>query len=258
MLNFVFKRLIFRVQESAFLGLNELKIKRADVAYLHSNDTERKNIPKGGIIQQQYTLVTDLSHSEEELLSYIKKNCRYEIRRSEREGALATVKSGKDISDSAISRFENTYNKMFKNKGMSGYSFNRELVLAARNAGFLVISYCTNSKGENEVFHAYLCDGRNCILMYSASPLWSDKEKDRAKQIGMMNKYLHWKDILYFKKEGYSVYEWGGITNPDKPNGIDKFKMEYGGKVVRYNNYVVPKTILGYVYSYLVRRKSHE
>ena len=258
MLSFIFKRRIFRIQETVFCGLNDLKINNADVAYLHSNDTGEKKIPKGAIIQLQYTLVTKLEQSEEELLSFIKKNCKYEIRRSERENSVEEIKYGEKIDDDIIIRFEKTYNKMFETKGLSGYAFNRELIEEARKTNTLVVSCCTNAEGDNELFHAYLCDGENCILIYSASPLWDDDEKEKAKQIGMMNKYLHWKDILFFKEKGYKVYEWGGISSPDEPNGIDRFKMEFGGEVVQFNNYIIPKTPLGYIYTYLVRRKKYE
>ena len=82
--------------------------------------------------------------------------------------------------------------------------------------------------------------------------------EDKANEIGRMNKYLHWKDIQYFKNNGFSRYEWGGITDPDKPNGIDKFKMEFGGRVIQCNNYIIPISLFGRVYTYLVRRRSSE
>ena len=257
MLSFVFRRKIFRIQETAFCSLDELRIKNADVAYLHSNESGKRDTSKGSIMQNQYTLATALSQSEDELLASIKKNCKYEIRRSEKEGAVDNIYCGSEIPDDVISRFEKTYNQMFATKGLAGYTFNRDLVMEAKKANSLVVSCCTNIDGENEVFHAYLGDGVNCVLMYSASPLWNDNEKDKAKQIGMMNKYLHWRDIVYFKKNGYRVYEWGGISNPEQPNGIDKFKMEFGGKIVQYNNYIIPKTPLGYLYTYLVRRRNN-
>lgn len=68
-----------------------------------------------------------------------------------------------------------------------------------------------------------------------------------------MNKYLHWKDILSFKERGYSRYEWGGITDVENPNGIDRFKMEFGGEVQIYYNYIVANSLKGRLYLYLLK-----
>lgn len=260
MVDFTFKRKAVRIRECAFCGINEIGNSKADVVYLHSTDSGEKDVSKSIILQKQYTLLTDLKYSEEELLENIKKNCKYEIRRSEREEAQVHFFEKKQLCENSeiIKRFETAYNQMFGEKGLSGYRFNRKLVEKAIESNSILISSCTNINGDNEVFHAYLHDNDSCVLMYSASPLWGKNNKDKANEIGRMNKYLHWKDIQYFKNNGFSRYEWGGITDPDKPNGIDKFKMEFGGRVIQCNNYIIPISLFGRVYTYLVRRRSSE
>ena len=54
--------------------------------------------------------------------------------------------------------------------------------------------------------------------------------------IGRANKYLHWNDWLLLKKMGIVEYDWGGIASYDNPNGIDKFKMSFGGEYRKYYN----------------------
>jgi len=260
MVDFIFKRKVFRIRECTFCGIREIGKSKADVVYLHSSDSGEMDVSKSTILQKQYSLLTDLKCSEEDLLAKIKKNCKYEIRRSEREEAQVKFYEKQQLcrNPEIIKKFETTYNQMFGEKGLSGYKFNCALVNKAIESNSLLITSCTNVNGDNEVFHAYLRDSDSCVLMYSASPLWGKEEKDKANEIGRMNKYLHWKDIQYFKNNGLSRYEWGGITDPNEPNGIDKFKMEFGGDVVQYNNYIIPVTLLGRVYTYLVRRRSCE
>ena len=61
--------------------------------------------------------------------------------------------------------------------------------------------------------------------------------------------------MLWFKENGYSRYEWGGISNPNEPNGIDRFKSEFGGDVVCYANYIIPCSLRGKIYVSLVKRR---
>ena len=260
MVDFIFRRKVFRIRECAFCGIEEIGNSKADVVYLHSSDSGEMDVSKGTILQKQYTLLTDLKYSEEEILANIKKNCKYEIRRSEREEVQVHFYEKQQICENMeiIKKFETTYNQMFDKKRLSGYRFNLELVEKAIEMNSILISSCTNASGDNEVFHAYLRDNESCVLMYSASPLWGNEDKDKANEIGRMNKYLHWKDIQYFKNNGLSRYEWGGISDPKEPNGIDRFKMEFGGEVAQYNNYIIPVSIIGRVYTYLVRRKIGE
>ena len=50
--------------------------------------------------------------------------------------------------------------------------------------------------------------------------------------VGRANKYLHWNDWLLLKEMGVKEYDWCRIASYDEPNGIDRFKMSFGG---RYN-----------------------
>lgn len=77
-----------------------------------------KDVSKSIILQKQYTLLTDLKYSEEELLANIKKNCKYEIRRSEREEAQVHFFEKKQLCENSeiIKRFETAYNQMFGEK----------------------------------------------------------------------------------------------------------------------------------------------
>lgn len=44
---------------------------------------------------------------------------------------------------------------------------------------------------------------------------------------------------------GITQYDWGGIANPEEPNGIDQFKMGFGGEAASYYNVIIGVSLLG-------------
>lgn len=260
MVDFIFKRSIFSIREMAFGKYSDTSGKKCDVVYMHSNDTEDlSNNSSSCFSEKQYTLENDLTLSEEDICLLFRKTYRNEMRRAEKDAATVDFfDRNSDNINQLINSFEETYNSMFDSKNMSN-RFNRAIVEAGIKAGQLLISVCESNDKRLKVFHAYLYDKKRTVLMYSASPLWEDGDKDAANQIGRMNKYLHWMDMKYFKNKGCEVYEWGGINDVESPNGIAKFKMGFGGDVRTYYNYTVARSLLGRLYVYLVKRKTkHE
>jgi len=261
MIEFNYKRSIFNICEMAFGTFKDIFDAKSDVVYMHSNDTQSL-APNNSkiIIQKQYTLVNFLLAEESDLLSKINKNYQYEIRRSEKEGVQVKIYGFQQLNESSIilDKFQKVYNSMFQFKKLKN-KFNRNLVDAGLKSGNLLVSIGTAANDPScTVFHAYLIDGVNSVLLYSASQLWSNKsDKGKANLIGRINKYLHWNDMLWFKRHQYQRYEWGGISNSSNPNGIDRFKLEFGGKMCSYYNYVVPLTPLGYIYTTLVKNRSN-
>lgn len=193
------------------------------------------------MIQEQYSLMTNLWEEEEELFKKIRKNFRYEIRRIEKEAITIRVFSSKEMEkeNALLHSFADTYNQMYADKGIKA-TFNLPLINAyiKNNALLFTVAYYNQ---EPLVFHSYIIDGHQCRFFYSTSPFRAEKEL--ANEIGRMNKALHWHDILWFKKNGYDIYDWGGITNPIEPDGIDNFKLGFGGKLVTYYNIVYGKNI---------------
>lgn len=254
MVNFVFKRSIFRIKEIAFCSYKDINRKNCDVINLHSNDdVDDSNDGLECVVKKQYTLENNLLLTEEEIWMLFRKTYRNEIRRVEKEEAVVNYYDNNDKA--VLDKFENTYNNMFNSKNINN-KFNRRLVEGGISEGQIIISCCkSNDEDGIEVFHAYLYDNKKTVLMYSASPLWEDGDKDIANKIGRMNKYLHWMDLKYFKKIGCEIYEWGGINSVENPNGIAKFKLGFGGTVKVYYNYVIACSLIGKLYVYLVKRK---
>jgi lipid II:glycine glycyltransferase (peptidoglycan interpeptide bridge formation enzyme) len=70
----------------------------------------------------------------------------------------------------------------------------------------------------------------------------------------MLNRYLHWSEIGRYRAEGIETYDLGGIG--DGSNSIARFKLSFGGAVVREYNYVLasPLAAAGYRVKALIER----
>ena len=81
------------------------------------------------------------------------------------------------------------------------------------------------------------------MLNYSVSNFRMDPSKRNL--AGRMNKLLHIKDMDWFRERNYTLYDWGNISSSQNPNGIDIFKMSFGGDVVTVYNSFVGNSFLG-------------
>jgi lipid II:glycine glycyltransferase (peptidoglycan interpeptide bridge formation enzyme) len=99
--------------------------------------------------------------------------------------------------------------------------------------------------------HAYITFNNRARLLHSASLFRKANDVSLKNLIGRVNRLLHWEDIKYFKENQYLIYDFGGIDN-DSTNQetqyINKFKMGFGGKVVKEYKSLIPVSLKGYLY----------
>jgi len=177
-----------------------------------------------------YTIDIDLNIEEKELLANCKKNTRYEINRARREGVKFQI--GNDIDE-----FVKFYNEFAIAKNMAQIS-NSDLNLFSSKL------YITQAIYQEEilVMHTYLFDDeiKRVCLLNSASLFRNCNDPKKHQMIGRANRFLHFEDMLYFKKRGVKVYDFGGYAVDDineEREKINKFKKGFGGEVVKLPNY---------------------
>ncbi|MGP1439701.1 MAG: hypothetical protein ACTTJ3_03055 [Treponema sp.] len=174
------------------------------------------------------TLHNNLLEDESVLFSKIAKNTKYEINRASKEGV--------EITKTNLKEFLVFFNAFAPTKHLKKLRTNN---LKAYKDSLLI----TKSFRDEVVFamHAYVVDkdeGR-ARLLYSATVNRNTSNID-LNMIGRANRLLHWKDMLMFKDEGLSIYDWGGIVgdkNAKETQGIDSFKMAYGGIPIQEAHY---------------------
>ncbi len=220
-----------------------LKQKRkADILFVHGVPIgETKGRFRGW--QEYHTCMNDITITEEEMLAAINKAVRYQFRRSEKDNIEIRFYTKTDIENAPelIAAFADIYERMYQSKG-SDTKLNISAVKKYLDADGIVFSAVWH-EDEMLVFHSYICDDTDARLLHSAS-CFREESADQS-MIGRANKRLHWEDILYFKKKGLQRYDWGGISDFENPNGIDEFKLKFGGEKITYYNVFVGNTLLG-------------
>lgn len=191
------------------------------------------------------TVITDLNYSNEEILSKSTKTVKYEVTKCEKESVNISYYTASDLkkNKSLVDEFETAYMDFANELGLK--------VVINSYKRTKIDNYIDNesimlSKAEKDgvtVFHVYSCGGQECCLNYSVSNFRKDNSKRNL--AGRMNKLLHFKDMDWFRDHGYVLYDWGNISSSINPNGIDKFKMSFGGEVVTLYNSFVGKSLLG-------------
>lgn len=175
------------------------------------------------------TLWSDLTVEESEMLKPMRKQVRYEIRRGQKENIEIKTFDSQAISKlNLLEEFEQTYNHFceISNQAYLKKSYNRKMLEACMKQNGVVMTVAKFDKGR--VYHIYETDGKVVLLNYSASDFRNEDVDNNL--AARANKLLHYEDMIYFKKKGCKVYDWGNVSDYDNPNGIDNFKLSFGGE----------------------------
>ncbi len=214
---------------------NEKEIRtKADNVVVHAN-----SIPLQGRnmnCSEQQSLVHSLGAGVDKTFQKFSSTTKNEIRRAEREGVNVHFYTSENIKSNSdvLARMALLYANMYAEKGMNGMELPSKELLAYAKNGCLLISVASID-GAETVFHSYIVHEDKSRLLHSCSEF---RVADNAMRnaIGRANKYLHFKDMEYLASLGVDSYDWGGISSSTEPNGIDKFKMSFGGELVKYYN----------------------
>lgn len=190
-----------------------------------------------GKVTQFDTLITDLTQSEEEIVGKISKNGRYEIRRAAKEEVTARMMTGANVTDKIIREFCDFFVEFWKSKGVTYTEHDalyEEIKAYAAKEAFAVS--VAEIKGKPYIYHTYLLDEEKVRLYHSASLYRVDEEIPHS-LVGMANRYLHKEDMMYFKKDGRTVYDWGGAGESEDVKSITEFKKSFGADAAVYYDF---------------------
>ena len=209
---------------------NSIAPKRSNpFSFLLYEGLERKVSFLGYYNVKRKTLYTNIYESEGDILKKFKSNVRNEISRAEKEGCLVTFNVEKKMFLSLYNEFAKL--RKIQTITIDDYdSFGDNLVLTA--------AYYNN---EYLAYHAYIVDRDDfkVILLHSGTSRLEDLSVSSISKamIGRANRFLHFKDMIYFKSQGFLFYDWGGVVldhNDSEFKGIDDFKLSFGGYLKEY------------------------
>lgn len=210
--------------------------KGSDCLVIHGNNTKLDRYRPS----EQTTLITDLSVPTDCLFSITTKTVRNEINRAERE-KVEIEQYPSDFLDKhpdILEKFSSMYQSMYEQKGINGKELPLKELKAYMDNNQLLVT-AAKIDGKSVVFHSYVFGEENSRLLHSCSE-FRESDNERRNAIGRANKFLHWNDYGTLQTLGVKTYDWGGISSVDNPNGIDRFKLSFGGKPVTYYNITVP------------------
>ena len=156
-------------------------------------------------------------------MNFSKKN-KYEIRRAERENIQVGIEND-------IELFRQEYNRSAKELNITLLS--AEHLNAIKNNLYITKGYVSE---KIIIYHAYLVDEKRARLLYSARV---EHDEISNSFYGFTNRKLHYEDMVLFKKLGFEIYDFGGISKKKnkKLENINDFKESFSGEEVQENNY---------------------
>jgi lipid II:glycine glycyltransferase (peptidoglycan interpeptide bridge formation enzyme) len=200
-------------------------------------------------IEEKFTLIFDLSKSEEELFSPIHKTTKYQINRAkERDGiTCSTFFEQGEKNKEKLLEYIDFFNTFAETKSRTACTpgefepFLQNSVLCVRAA---------EKDSQILVMHSYIVSDGKARMHQSASHFRSSNDTEWRNIVGRANRLLHWDDMLYFKSGGTAYYDFGGIylgTEQNEKSLIAKFKSAFGGERLHEYLYIVPVSFLGWL-----------
>jgi hypothetical protein len=199
-----------------------------------------------------YTLLVDLSQTQEQLRAQLNDDTAYKIRRA-RDRDKIICESCDPRSPAVMTGFEQMYNAFAAIKGLPPLNRLRLERMAA--AGALDITAAKDPQGKILVYHANYRDERRVTQLEMPS-LYRTLPQSAARNFcGRANRYLTWSNILRYKQEGLKSFDFGGWHLGSDPDmlSINDFKRGFGGQVVREYHCEQTLTLKGRVILYAAK-----
>lgn len=184
----------------------------------------------------------DLSLNDEEILQQFSKTRRYEVRRAKERDNLE-VEFHTNLDEIELKEFETFYNSFAKQTGELG-KLDIEKVRALNATGQFVLAKVKDNNHEVLTIHGYVIDKEKRIAaLFSSSSFFRENQEKKA-LIARANALLHYQSMIYFKNNGYEIYDFGGVYLGDKNKHymtVAAFKRSFGGNIARYQNgFMIP------------------
>ncbi|MBA4367694.1 MAG: hypothetical protein C0403_08655 [Desulfobacterium sp.] len=229
-----------------WFGQRPTKNALPDIAKLHSI----RQPLKGAINIESWTLLTDLTGTDSDLMALLHRDTREQVRRAEREGISVERYESKNID--ILNNFEKFYlhfaNSKAEVRDALQVSIQLHMLKKKAYAGILQVSRAVGRDGEPLVYRVYIvADGRTRNHL-SASLFREGQSNERRHYVGRANRYLHWQNMLHYKHLGYSQYDMGGwYSGKDNESllRVNRFKEAFGGRVVCEYDAIYGCTLLG-------------
>ncbi len=186
---------------------------------------ERKLLPSPMHLHAEHTVMLDLTKSEDDLMSDMRRQTRYEVRRAAKLGIEVT----RDNSEQAFDDFYELQQETAKRQGFIPPS---SAFLHAQRKAF----------GDNAQIYTASLDGevlaRGLVMLCAPEAVYNEAASTEAGRKLPGAYALQWKVIQDAKAAGLTRYNLFGIAPPNSPHhryaGVTTFKTGFGGEQITY------------------------
>lgn len=166
------------------------------------------------------TIFVDLKGTDDEIIMGFKSNTRNEVRRAIKDNYCA-----EQVKDPEL--FVSFYNSFAKERNLPSISI-KDITKWPLFQIYKVVYHDNILCMHVNIFDDELKIAR---LLYSASARFD--ETINRKEVGISNRFLHYWEMINFKKQGFYLYDFAGVTdNPKEVElyNISNFKRSFGGE----------------------------
>jgi hypothetical protein len=195
----------------AFQDLNCLHLEVSD-RFISKEEGERL----GFSCELVDTLITDLTQSEEKILTGMTRLCRQCIRKAEKSGVR--IERAQD-DDFAVEYYEQLRDVFGRQGVIPTYGLNRvkQLIRHMLPTGKLLLLRARNPQGECIATGIY-------VAVNEVEAFYWGNASFRHSQHYRPNELLNWSAMRYWKQQGLQVFDWGGADY------CGSFKAKFGAQ----------------------------
>ena len=225
---------IFKLKEIHFSD-SPFDIEKCDISIFYWCKENIQNKKEYFSCDQVYTAVLDLNQDLESIwMNNLSKECRRKIRRAEASGV-------KCLENQHFEDFFNIRDSFNRKLGLFNFlKLSNIKTESIKQYGRLLVS-----EYNGKVLSGYVnIQDDNHIEAWVTASRRLNVDKEEATLIGCANRLLLWESIKYAKTKGLKVFDFGGIWPEEEAaidkhkEGINRFKLDFGGTVVTRYNYV--------------------
>ena len=199
---------------------------------------------------ESWTLLTDLSGTEADLMSCLSRSTRTQVRRAEREGIKAERLDCR--KPETLDEFALFWSRFVESKAdvrtILDVSVQLHMLKRMANASILELSRALGPDGEPLVYHIFIVAEGRARVHHSASLFREGQSSAQRHFTGWAGRFLHWQDMLYYQQQRFTQYDMGGWyagKGDESLLRVNQFKEEFGGRRVCEYDVMIDCSFLG-------------
>jgi len=184
------------------------------------------------------TLLIDLRRPLQAIYKDLIDNARIRIHKAEKLGSRLSLRSyrGGPDEERLVPQFVDLYNDFVQGKPSQTAPISADRQYAFFPNAELIMAYLD---GQPICGHLNLVDREVGIVRLQHSANQRFHEPATARLAGIVNVYLHWHELEKYREEGLATYDFDSIGQVEDSVGVNRFKMQFGGSIIREHNYVL-------------------